>query len=98
MSFEVGGQKGSKVSRIEAIGVPEPEVTEKPLRRKFTTDYKLKILEDVNGLCKLYHFRSSELYHLTRIGHNISFFFKFTFKAITVAFNVYNNTMMQETV
>lgn len=30
------------------LSVPDPEVTERPVRRRFTTDYKLRILEEAD--------------------------------------------------
>jgi len=47
-----GGQKTSKVSKIRTQkDMPEPEVLEQPIRRKYTTEYKLKILEEADA-CK----------------------------------------------
>ncbi len=33
----------------ERNGRPEPEVTEKPVRRRFTAEYKMRILEEADG-------------------------------------------------
>ena len=41
---------GKVLTNILPVSVPDPEVLEKPRRRKFTADYKLKILKEAEGL------------------------------------------------
>lgn len=44
------GWNGQEVLKDPAIFLPNPEVPEKPLRRRFTAQYKLRLLKEVEAL------------------------------------------------
>ena len=46
--LEQVGPQGNRSPVVTSGGRPDPEVLDKPERRKFTNDYKLKILEEVD--------------------------------------------------
>lgn len=48
-----GGRSPSGISPDRAINKPNPEVSEKPTRRRFTAEYKLRIIEEADNCSSL---------------------------------------------
>ena len=47
----VGERSGEAAGRLEAAGIPDPELLERPRRRRFTAEYKLRVLREADA-CK----------------------------------------------
>lgn len=45
----VGERRGIAGERAESVGVPDPELIERPRRRRFTAEYKLRVLTEADG-------------------------------------------------
>ncbi len=45
----VGERNGGAAGRSEPEGVPDPELVERPVRRRFSAEYKLGILREADG-------------------------------------------------
>jgi transposase len=45
----VGERSGAAAERAAPAGVPDPELVERPKRRRFTAEYKLRILREAEG-------------------------------------------------
>ena len=48
----VGERSEGAAGRAALSGVPDPELVERPQRRRFTSEYKLRILREVDGLSR----------------------------------------------
>ena len=45
----VGERSGASVGRAASAGVPDPELIERPKRRRFTAEYKLQVLREAEA-------------------------------------------------
>src|SRR5215210_5834162 len=45
----VGERSGAGVGRAAPAGVPDPELVERPKRRRFSADYKLRVLREADA-------------------------------------------------
>ena len=45
----VGEHNGGPVGHASSVGVPDPELAEQPKRRRFTAEYKLKVLREAEA-------------------------------------------------
>jgi len=48
----VGEWRGIARERVEPVGVPDPELVERPRRRRFTAGYKLSVLSEADACSK----------------------------------------------
>jgi transposase len=48
-SLERAGGERKRIDRGRAAGVPDPELVERPRRRRFSAEYKLAILREADG-------------------------------------------------
>ena len=46
----VGERNGGPAGRSEPEGVPDPELVERPVRRRFSAEYKLQVLREADGM------------------------------------------------
>jgi len=44
-----GEQSGAAAGRPASVGVPDPELVERPRRRRFTAEYKLRVLREADA-------------------------------------------------
>jgi transposase len=49
MAETEGARRASGVSATDAGGVPDPEVAEKPKRRRFSAEYRLRIVQEADS-------------------------------------------------
>ena len=49
----VGERNGAAAGRTAPVGVPDPELLERPVRRRFTAEYKLQILREADACTRL---------------------------------------------
>lgn len=45
----VGERNGAATERAAPVGVPDPELVDRPVRRRFTAEYKLRILREAEA-------------------------------------------------
>lgn len=45
----VGERSGAANGRVAPVGEPDPELVERPVRRRFSAEYKLRILREVDA-------------------------------------------------
>jgi transposase-like protein len=45
----VGERSGEAAGRLEAAGIPDPELLERPRRRRFTAEYKLRMVQEADA-------------------------------------------------
>ena len=45
----VGERNGGAAGRSALVGVPDPELVDRPVRRRFSAEYKLQVLREADG-------------------------------------------------